>query len=116
MPDKLVAPSLGGIDGQHELFGMLFENADMICTQNHQRQFAALQILLIFEALIGRDHDVKPVIFSGLQKIAVGKPRPALFRRRPDVVCCEIGPELIRDVLIEQDAQIAGFRRTVLRQ
>jgi hypothetical protein len=32
------------------------------------------------------------------------------------VVCCEIGPELIRDVLIEQDAQVAGFRRTVLRR
>jgi hypothetical protein len=30
-------------------------------------------------------------------------------------VCYEIGPELIRDVLIEQDAQVAGFRRTVLR-
>ncbi len=94
---------------------MLFENADMIRTQHYQRQLAAFQILLIFEALVGRDHDVKPVIFSGFQKIAVGKPRPALFFRRPDVVCYEIGPELIRDVLIEQDAQIAGFRRTVLR-
>ena len=87
----------------------------MICTQHYQRQLAAFEILLILEALIGRDHDVKPVIFGGLQKIAVGKPRPALFLRRPDVVCYEIGPELIRDVLIEQDAQIAGFRRTVLR-
>ena len=94
---------------------MLFENADVICTQHYQRQFAAFEILLIFEALIGRDQDVKPVIFSGLQKIAVGKPRPALFRHGPDVVCYEIGPELIRDVLIEQDAQVAGFRRTALR-
>ena len=94
---------------------MLFENADMICTQHYQRQFAAFQILLIFEALIGRDQDVKPVIFSGLQKIAIGEPRPALFRRRPHIVCYQVGPELVRDVLIEQDAQIAGSRRTVLR-
>jgi hypothetical protein len=27
------------------------------------------------------------VIFGGPQKIAVGKPRPALFRHGPDVVC-----------------------------
>ena len=94
---------------------MLFENADMICTQHDQRQLAACQILLIFEALIGRDQDVKAVIFGGPQKIAVGKPRPALFRRCPDVVRYEIAPELIGDVLIEQDAQIAGSRRTVLR-
>jgi hypothetical protein len=51
---------------------MLFENADMICTQHYQRQLAAFQILLIFETLIGRDQDVKPVVFRGLQKIAVG--------------------------------------------
>ena len=94
---------------------MLFENANMIRTQHYQRQLAAFQILLIFEAFIGCDHNVKPVIFSGLQKIAVSEARPTLFLRRPDVVRYEIGPELIRDVLIEQDAQVAGFRRTVLR-
>lgn len=94
---------------------MLFENTDTVCTQHYNRQLAAFQILLISEALIRRDHDVKTVPLRNLQKIAVDEPRPALFLRGADVVLREIAQKLIGDVLIEQDAQIVGFPRTALR-
>lgn len=45
---------------------MLFENVDMICAEHDQRQLATLQVLLIFEALIGGHQDVEAVIFGGL--------------------------------------------------
>ena len=92
---------------------MHFQNAEMVCTQHYNRQLAALQILLIFEALIRRDLDAKPVLFRLLQKIAIERPRPTLLRRRVDLVLSKLAPKPIRDVLIEQDTQIAGFRRTV---
>jgi hypothetical protein len=99
--DELVAAFGYHIDGVHELFEMLFQNADVVGTQHHKREFSPLQILLIFEALVCCDHDSEPLIFRYSQKLAVDKARPTQFRRRPDLVLCEIGPELVGDVLVK---------------
>jgi len=92
---------------------MLFEHANVIRAEHDKRQFAAFQILLIFETLIRRDHDSKPGIFCCPQKITVDQPSPTQFLSRADVVVREITQEWIRDVLIKQNAQIAGSRRTL---
>jgi hypothetical protein len=92
---------------------MLFEHTNVIRTEHDKSQFAPFQILLIFETLIRRNHDSKPGIFCCPQKITVDQPSPAQFLSRADVVIREITPEWIRDVLIKQNAQIAGSRRTV---
>ena len=42
---------------------MPFEHTNVIRTQHDKSQFAAFQILLIFETLIRRDHDSKPGVF-----------------------------------------------------
>ncbi len=94
---------------------MLFEHADVVRTEHDESQFAAFQILLIFETLIRRDHDSKPGVFCCAQKITVDQPRPSEFLSCADVVFLEITQEWVRDVLIKQNAQIAGSRRTVLR-
>ena len=94
---------------------MLFKDADVVGAQHYNCKLAALQILLVFEALIRCDHDRKPVNLSGLQELAVDKARPTLLRCRQDLMPYEIRPKLIRDILIEQNAQAARFRRTVLR-
>ncbi len=112
-PDKLVAAFPYRIDRRHESFRMLFEHANVIRTEHDKSQFAAFKILLIFETLIPRDHDSKPGVFCRPQKVTVDQPSPAQFLSRADVVICEITPEWIRDVLIKQNAQIAGSRRTV---
>ena len=94
---------------------MLFEHTNVVRTEHDKSQFAAFQILLIFETLIRRDHDPKPGVFRCAQKITVDQPSPAQFLSRADVVFPEITQEWVRDVLIKQNAQIAGSRRTVLR-
>lgn len=94
---------------------MFFEHTNMVRTQHNKSQFAAFQILLIFEALIRRDHDSKPGVFRCPQKITVNQPRPARFLSRADVVFCEKTQKWVRVVLIKQNAQIAGSRRTALR-
>jgi len=65
--------------------------------------------------LIRRDYDSKPGVFCCAQKITVDQPSPTQFLGRADVVFSEITQEWVRDVLIKQNAQIAGSRRTVLR-
>ena len=114
-PDKLVAAFPCRIDRRHESFRMLFEHTNVVRTEHNKSQFAAFQILLIFETLIRRDHDSKPGVFCCAQKITVDQPCPAQFLSRADVVFPEITQEWVRDVLIKQNAQIAGSRRTVLR-
>ena len=94
---------------------MLFEHTNVVRTEHNKSQLAAFQILLIFETLIRRDHDSKPGVFRYAQKITVDQSSPAQFLSRADVVFPEIMQEWVRDVLINQNAQTAGFRRTVLR-
>ncbi len=94
---------------------MLFEHTNVVRTEHDKSQFAALQILLVFETLIRRDHDFKPGVFCCAQKITVDQSSPAQFLSRADVVFREITQEWVRDVFIKQNAQIAGSRRTVLR-
>jgi hypothetical protein len=84
-------------------------------SQHHERQLAAVEVLLVFEALIGCDHHRESMRFSGVQELAVNQAIPPLFRRCSDFVSGEIRPKLIRDVFIKQNAQAVGFRRTALR-
>lgn len=65
---------------------MLFEDANVVRTEHDKSQFAAFQILLIFETLIRRDHNFKPGVLCCAQKIAVDQPSPAQFLSRADVV------------------------------
>ena len=92
---------------------MLFEHTNVIRTEHDKSQFAPFQILLIFETLIRRNHDSKPGFFCCAKKITVDQPSPAQFLGRADIVFREITQEWVRDVLIKQNAQIAGSRRTV---
>src|SRR5271165_623739 len=66
-PDKLVAAFPCRIDRRHESFRMHFEHANVVRTEHDKSQFAAFQILLIFETLIRRDHDSKPGVFRRAQ-------------------------------------------------
>lgn len=94
---------------------MPFEDTNVVRTQHDKSQLAAFQVLLIFQALIGRDHNTKPRVFRRPEKITVDEPSPAEFRSGENIVFREIMPKRVRDVLIKQNAQIAGSRRTVLR-
>ena len=48
-PDKLVAAFPCRIPRRHESFRMLFEHTNVVRTEHDKSQFAAFQILLIFE-------------------------------------------------------------------
>ena len=69
-PDELVAALPCRIDRRHESFRMPFEHANVVRAEHDKSQFAAFQILLIFETLIRRDQDSKPGVFRCAQKIA----------------------------------------------
>jgi hypothetical protein len=99
--DELVAAFRDGVYSGHELLGILFQNADVVGTQHYKRELPGPQVLLIFEALVRRNHDCEPLLFGNLQKFAIYKARPTQFGRRLDLVLCEIGPELVRDILIK---------------
>ena len=59
---------------------MLFEHANVVRTEHDKSQFAAFQILLIFETLIRRDHDPKPGVFRCAQEITVDQPSSSAVR------------------------------------
>lgn len=73
----------------------------MVRAQHNQGEFAANQILLVFDTLICGYHHVKTLILSRLQKFAVDESIPPLFRRRLDFVIHKIVPQLIGHVFIK---------------
>jgi hypothetical protein len=73
---ELVAAFRRCIDSGHQFFGILFQDKDVVGAQHDKRELPASQVLLIFEALVRRNHDVEAVGFGVSQKLAIDKAPP----------------------------------------
>lgn len=50
---------------------MLAHNRPDVGTENKKRHAAAGKVLLIFDVLIRRDHDIEAIVFRSFQQLAV---------------------------------------------
>lgn len=98
---QLVAAFRRCIDSGHQFFGILFQNTDVVGAQHDKRELSPLQVLLIFEALVRRNHDIEALRFGDSQKLAIDEAGPTQLCRRPDLVFYEIGPELVGNILVK---------------
>jgi uncharacterized protein (DUF111 family) len=57
-------PLLGGVHGGDNSRDHLLDVAPPVSTENHDRDFATFQVLLIDEVLIGREQNVEPSLLG----------------------------------------------------
>jgi hypothetical protein len=76
--NQSVASWLCSVHRDNDLFHNGTHQAPPAFAENHDREFAALQILLMAQIFIGCEQHVKPSVLSGIQQVAVAQCIPPL--------------------------------------
>ena len=99
------------IDGLCHAFNHALDARPTRCGQYNNCYFAAREILLISEILVGRDQNGKAVLFGFLQQLAIFQIVPTELKGRDDLMGCEVLAERNRSTLVEKNAHLRRFER-----
>ncbi len=83
----------------------------VIGAQDDQGNTPVFETLLVFNALIGGDHDFKAKHLGCCDQIAVSQNGPALRRRALDLVPLDELSQTYRDIVVEQDLHATNVAR-----
>ena len=80
----------GGINDLCHAFSLALDARPTGCSQHNNRDFAALEVLLILEILVSRDQNGKAVRFGLLQQFTVFQIVPAKLKGRDNLMGGEV--------------------------
>lgn len=94
---------LGAIHCVDDFPHVRFDHWPVHGRERYQRNAAVGEVLFVFERLVARDQNIKPGTFRGVQQSAVFQTAPAHVRDCERIVMREQGPQIMRDILVQED-------------
>lgn len=101
----------GGIDGLCHVRCHALDARPTGCGQYNDCDFAAHEVLLISEILIGRDQNGKAVLFGLLQQFTIFQIVPTQIKDRGDLMGGEVFAKRDWGTLVEKNAHSSRFER-----
>jgi hypothetical protein len=98
-----IATGSSGIHGGSDFSQHPAHRSPAPYSENHERDFTALKVLLIPDAFIRGQHDIKTCLLGGAEQIAVLQRGPATLPRFRDRVANKGTCKAARSIVIEED-------------
>ena len=100
---------LGAIHCVDDFPHVRFDHWPVHGRERYQRNAAVGEVLFVFERLVARDQNIKPGTFRGVQQSAVFQTAPAHVRDCERIVMREQGPQIMRDIFVQEDLHLNGL-------
>ena len=100
---------LGAIHCVDDFPHVRFDHWPVHGRERYQRNAAVGEVLFVFERLVARDQNIKPGTFRGVQQSAVFQTAPAHVRDCERIVMREQGPQIMRDIFVQEDLHRTGW-------